>query len=51
MFTLIDAEGEHISEVVEMTDGLIAGQGGAGGGLRNTTIDSSISHEEAWHSS
>jgi transcriptional regulator with GAF, ATPase, and Fis domain len=29
MFTLIDAEREHISEVVEMTDGLIAGEGGA----------------------
>jgi len=28
-FTLVDAEREHISEVVEMTNGLIAGEGGA----------------------
>jgi transcriptional regulator with GAF, ATPase, and Fis domain len=28
-FTLADAERKHISEVVEMTDGLIAGEGGA----------------------
>jgi transcriptional regulator with GAF, ATPase, and Fis domain len=30
MFRLVDAEREHISEVVEMTEGLIAGEGGAG---------------------
>jgi formate hydrogenlyase transcriptional activator len=29
VFTLLDAEREHISQVVEMTDGLIAGEGGA----------------------
>jgi transcriptional regulator with GAF, ATPase, and Fis domain len=29
MFTLVDAETKHILEVVEMTDGLIAGEGGA----------------------
>jgi formate hydrogenlyase transcriptional activator len=29
VFTLLDAEREHISEVVEMTNGLIAGEGGA----------------------
>jgi transcriptional regulator with GAF, ATPase, and Fis domain len=29
VFTLVDAERKHISEVVEMTDGLIAGEGGA----------------------
>jgi formate hydrogenlyase transcriptional activator len=29
VFTLVDAEREHISEVVQMTDGLIAGEGGA----------------------
>jgi transcriptional regulator with GAF, ATPase, and Fis domain len=29
MFTLVDAEREHVSEVVKMTDGLIAGEGGA----------------------
>ena len=29
MFTLIDAERDHISEVVQMTDGLISGEGGA----------------------
>ena len=29
MFTLVDAEREHISEVVHMTDGLISGDGGA----------------------
>jgi formate hydrogenlyase transcriptional activator len=29
VFTLVDAEREHISEVVEMTNGLIAGEGGA----------------------
>jgi transcriptional regulator with GAF, ATPase, and Fis domain len=28
-FTLLDAEREHILQVVEMTDGLIAGEGGA----------------------
>ena len=28
-FTLADAERKHISEVVEMTEGLIAGEGGA----------------------
>ena len=27
--TLAEAEREHISEVVEMTEGLIAGEGGA----------------------
>lgn len=29
MFTLVDAETKHILEVVQMTDGLIAGEGGA----------------------
>jgi formate hydrogenlyase transcriptional activator len=29
VLTLVDAEREHISEVVEMTNGLIAGEGGA----------------------
>jgi hypothetical protein len=29
VFTLAEAEIEHISEVVEMTNGLIAGKGGA----------------------
>jgi formate hydrogenlyase transcriptional activator len=29
VFTLLDAEREHISQVVEMTNGLIAGEGGA----------------------
>jgi formate hydrogenlyase transcriptional activator len=29
VFTLVDAEREHISEVVETTNGLIAGEGGA----------------------
>jgi hypothetical protein len=29
VFTLDEAEREHISEVVKMTDGLIAGEGGA----------------------
>jgi hypothetical protein len=29
VFALADAEREHISEVVEMTDGLITGEGGA----------------------
>jgi len=29
VFTLVDAEREHISEVVEMTNGMIAGEGGA----------------------
>jgi formate hydrogenlyase transcriptional activator len=29
VFTLLDVEREHISQVVEMTDGLIAGEGGA----------------------
>jgi len=29
VFTMRDAEREHISQVVEMTDGLIAGEGGA----------------------
>jgi transcriptional regulator with GAF, ATPase, and Fis domain len=29
VLTLLDAEREHISQVVEMTDGLIAGEGGA----------------------
>jgi hypothetical protein len=29
LFTLVDAETKHILEVVEMTDGLIAGEGGA----------------------
>jgi transcriptional regulator with GAF, ATPase, and Fis domain len=29
VFTLLDAEREHISQIVEMTDGLIAGEGGA----------------------
>jgi formate hydrogenlyase transcriptional activator len=29
LFTLVDAEREHISEVVEMTNGMIAGEGGA----------------------
>jgi formate hydrogenlyase transcriptional activator len=29
VFTLLEAEREHISQVVEMTDGLIAGEGGA----------------------
>jgi formate hydrogenlyase transcriptional activator len=29
LFTLLDAEREHILQVVEMTDGLIAGEGGA----------------------
>ena len=28
VFALADAEREHISEVVKMTDGLIAGEGG-----------------------
>jgi transcriptional regulator with GAF, ATPase, and Fis domain len=29
VFTLVEAERKHISGVVEMTDGLIAGEGGA----------------------
>jgi formate hydrogenlyase transcriptional activator len=29
VFTLVDADREHISEVVQMTNGLIAGEGGA----------------------
>jgi len=29
LFTLVDAEREHISEVIEMTNGIIAGEGGA----------------------
>jgi transcriptional regulator with GAF, ATPase, and Fis domain len=29
VFTLVDAEREHISEVVQLTNGLIAGEGGA----------------------
>jgi transcriptional regulator with GAF, ATPase, and Fis domain len=29
MFTLVDAEREHISEVVQMTEGMISGEGGA----------------------
>ena len=32
-----------------MTNGLIAGKGGRRGDLRNATVNSSISHEEAWH--
>jgi formate hydrogenlyase transcriptional activator len=29
VFTLVESEREHISDIVEMTDGLIAGEGGA----------------------
>jgi len=29
LFTLVDAERAHISEVVEMTNGVIEGEGGA----------------------
>jgi formate hydrogenlyase transcriptional activator len=29
MFTLVEAERQHISEVVEMTNGMVAGEGGA----------------------
>jgi len=38
---------EHISEVIEMTNGIIAGEGGAAEMLGVAAIDSSISHEEA----
>ena len=47
MCTLAQAEREHISEVVEMTNGLIAGKGGAARGFRSATINPSKPHEEA----
>jgi hypothetical protein len=51
MFTLIDAEREHVSEVMEMTKGLIAGEGGAAEMLGVPPSTPSISHEKAWHQS
>jgi len=49
VFTLDEAEREHISEVVGMTKGMIAGKGGCRGGLGSAAVNASKPHEEAWN--